>query len=120
MKVAVILFSVAVSLPAQTLTGMIDMHAHADPDGSARSIDAIDLAKLAQIRGMRGIVLKNHYEPTASQAYLVRKVVPGIEVFGGVSLDLSMGGVNPSRATRYVATVYVATGSAGNGGTLRK
>jgi len=81
---------------AQTLNGAIDMHAHADPDGTARSIDAIDLAKLAKSRGMRAIVLKNHYEPTASLAYIVRKEVPGIEVFGGVSLDLTVGGVNPA------------------------
>src|SRR4051794_39380521 len=86
----------AVSGRAQTLSGAIDMHAHADPDGSARSIDAIDLAKLAKSRGMRAIVLKNHYEPTASLAYLVRKEVPDIEVFGGISLDLTVGGVNPA------------------------
>jgi len=81
---------------AQTLNGAIDMHAHTDPDGTARSIDAIDLAKLAKNRGMRAIVLKNHYEPTASLAYIVRKEVPGIEVFGGISLDLTVGGVNPA------------------------
>jgi len=83
-------------LSAQTLTGAIDMHAHVDPDGTPRSIDAIDLARLAKSRGMRAIVLKNHYEPTASLAYLVRKEVPGIEVFGGISLDLTVGGVNPA------------------------
>lgn len=81
---------------AQTLDGAIDMHAHSDPDGSPRSIDAVDLAKLAKSRGMRAIVLKNHYEPTASLAYIVRKEVPGIEVFGGISLDLTVGGVNPA------------------------
>ena len=81
---------------AQTLAGAIDMHAHSYPDGVDRSIDAIDLAKLAKSRGMRAIVLKNHYEPTASLAYIVRKVVPGIEVFGGISLDLTVGGVNPA------------------------
>ncbi len=81
---------------AQTLEGAIDMHAHTDPDGTPRSIDAIDLAKLAKSRGMRAIVLKNHYEPTASLAYIVRKEVPGIEVFGGISLDLTVGGVNPA------------------------
>ena len=41
-------------------------------------------------------MLKNHYEPTASLAYIVRKDVPGIEVFGGISLDLTVGGVNPA------------------------
>jgi len=81
---------------AQTLVGAIDMHAHSDPDGTPRSIDAIDLTRLAKSRGMRAIVLKNHYEPTASLAYLVRREVPGIEVFGGISLDLTVGGVNPA------------------------
>ena len=81
---------------SQTLDGVIDLHAHADPDGTPRSIDAIDLARLAKSRGMRALVLKNHYEPTASLAYIVRKEVPGIEVFGGISLDLTVGGVNPA------------------------
>ena len=45
---------------------------------------------------MRAIVLKNHYEPTASLAYIVRKEVPGIEIFGGVTMDLTNGGVNPA------------------------
>ena len=84
------------SARAQTLDGAIDMHAHSYPDGVARSIDAVDLAKLAKSRGMRAFVLKNHYEPTASLATIVRKEVPGIEVFGGISLDLTVGGVNPA------------------------
>src|SRR5215467_11920504 len=94
----------ALDATAQTLTGAIDMHAHSDPDGTPRSIDAIDLAKLAKSRGMRAIVLKNHYEPTASLAYIVRKEVPGIEVFGGISLDLTVGGVNPA-AVEWMAKV---------------
>ena len=86
----------SLSANAQTLNGAIDMHAHANPDGFPRKIDAIDLARLAKQRGMRAIVLKNHYEPTASLAYIVRKEVPGIEVFGGISMDLTVGGVNPA------------------------
>src|SRR5271163_5289192 len=97
-----LLLGIAVSSPAQTLAGAIDMHAHSDPDGVPRSIDAIDLARLAKSRGMRAIVLKNHYEPTASLAYLVRKEVPGIEIFGGVDLNRSVGGVNPAAIERMV------------------
>jgi hypothetical protein len=44
---------------------------------------------------MRGIVLKNHYDPTAPLAYMVRKQVAGLEVFGGVDLNLPVGGMNP-------------------------
>src|SRR6185436_11824370 len=54
----------SLSANAQTLSGAIDMHAHAAPDGVQRKLDAVDLARLAKERGMRAIVLKNHYEPT--------------------------------------------------------
>ena len=83
-------------LPAQTLDGVVDIHAHCDPDSLARSIDAIDLAKLARDRGMRALVLKNHYEPTGSLVFLVRKEVPGIELFGGIALNRTVGGINPA------------------------
>ncbi len=86
------------------LTGAIDIHVHVAPDSTPRSIDAIDLARLAKSRGMRGLVLKNHYEPTASLAYIVRKEVPGIEVFGGIDLNLSVGGMNPS-AVEHMAAI---------------
>ena len=88
---------IASAAHAQTkpLEGVIDIHVHAAPDSTPRSIDAIDLAKLAESRGMRALVLKNHFAPTAADAYYVQKVVPGIQVFGGVDLNLSMGGMNP-------------------------
>src|SRR5438477_12536411 len=86
----------SLSANAQTLSGAIDMHAHADPDGVPRKLDAIDLARLVKERGMRAIVLKNHYDPTAALAYIVRKEVPGIEVFGGIDLNLTVGGINPA------------------------
>jgi hypothetical protein len=78
------------------LDGVIDIHAHSSPDARPRSIDAIDLAKLAKARGMRGLVLKNHWESTAALAYVVRKEVPGIEIFGGIDLNRSVGGINPA------------------------
>jgi hypothetical protein len=94
--------TVAILLAAAALTGVIDIHVHADPDSMPRSIDAIDLARLAKGRGMRGLVLKNHYESTAALAYVVRKVVPGIEIFGGIDLNRSVGGVNPAAVERMV------------------
>jgi uncharacterized protein DUF6282 len=60
---------------------------------------------LAQARGLRGIVLKNHFTETAGLAYLVRKYgAQGIEVFGAVTLDTPVGGVNP-QAVRYMVDV---------------
>lgn len=105
-RVGLLIFTAWVSfhfpspLAAQTLTGVIDIHAHSDPDSVPRSIDAMDLVRLARERGMRGLVLKNHYEPTASWAYLMRKEAPGIEVFGGIVLNRAVGGVNPAAVER--------------------
>jgi len=85
------------------LTGVVDIHAHCDPDSIPRSIDAIDLARLARDRGMRGLVLKSHYDPTGTLAYEVRKEVPGIEVFGGIALNRTVGGINPAAVEHLVA-----------------
>jgi hypothetical protein len=75
--------------------GVVDLHVHSHPDVFGRSMDDIDIANLAKARGLRGIVLKNHISETASRAALVMKVVPGIEVFGGIVLNKAVGGINP-------------------------
>jgi hypothetical protein len=98
-------FAVSMALGQENpLAGALDIHVHAAPDSTPRSIDAIDLARLAKSRGMRGLVLKSHYEPTASMAYLVRKEVPGLEVFGGIDLNLTVGGMNPG-AVEHMAAI---------------
>lgn len=80
---------------ARALNQAIDIHVHSDPDNVPRSLDGLDVAKLARSMGMRGIVLKNHYDPTAGLAFLARKEAPGLEVFGGIDLNLTVGGMNP-------------------------
>jgi hypothetical protein len=89
---------------SRALTGAVDIHVHSYPDERPRSIHAIDVAKLAASRGMRAIVLKNHYESTAGTAYLVRTVVPNVEVFGGIALNLTVGGIN-SAAVEHMTRV---------------
>jgi hypothetical protein len=89
---------------ARLLDGAIDVHVHSYPDDRPRSIDAIEVAKLAQARKLRAIVLKNHYDSTAGLAYIVRKVVPGVEVFGGIALNLTVGGINAA-AVEHMAAV---------------
>jgi len=87
------------------LNGAVDLHAHSDPDSYPRQWDAFDVARLAKERGLRGVVLKNHYTETAGLAFLVRKYgTPGLEVFGGLTLDTPVGGVNP-QAVRYMVDV---------------
>ena len=84
------------------LKDAIDIHSHLDPDSygehsgqGARSLDVIDMAQRAKAAGMRGFVHKEHYDQTAQLAYLARKVVPGVEVFGQLCLNLTVGGLNP-------------------------
>ena len=84
----------AVDGTTQLLRGTIDIHVHSDPDNVPRSVDGIEAAKLARAKGMRGIVLKNHYDPTAGLAFLARKEAAGLEVFGGIDLNLTVGGMN--------------------------
>jgi uncharacterized protein DUF6282 len=84
---------------APDLKGVIDLHAHVAPETKLlnfqRSVDAIQAAQIARIYGMRGLVFKEHHTETASWAYLVSQVVPGIELFGGIVLNRAVGGINP-------------------------
>lgn len=85
------------------LKGAIDFHVHQAPDSVKRAIDADDLARLAKSQGIRALVMKNHREPTASLAFMVRKIVPGIEIFGGVAQNLAVGGINLEAVKRMTA-----------------
>ena len=76
--------------------GIVDVHAHADPDRTGRSLDVMELAKLYQDRGFRGVVMMNHFDSTAGMAYLVNKYTPGLQVFGGIVLNRLIGGINPA------------------------
>jgi hypothetical protein len=89
-----------VILLSQTLEGLVDIHVHSAPDSVARSIDGLTVARIYKERGARAIVLKNHYEPTASLAWLARQAAPGLEAFGGIALNRSVGGVNPAAVER--------------------
>jgi hypothetical protein len=84
------------------LEGVIDIHVHSLPDSEPWTMDGIEVAKLAKASGMRGLVLKSHWESTATLAYLARKEVPGLEVFGGICLSRAVGGINPAAVEEMV------------------
>jgi hypothetical protein len=79
----------------ETLQGAYDVHVHVAPDVIARRIDDLDLAKEFLEKGLRGFILKSHYFPTAERAHVVTKAVPGIRAFGALTLNHSVGGLNP-------------------------
>ena len=90
----------------EELQGVIDAHVHVGPATAlsiSRTLDAIEAAQIAKRHGMRAIVFKQHYLETASWAYLVSRMVPGIQLFGGIALNRSVGGLNPN-AVEQVAT----------------
>ena len=73
----------------------MDLHVHCAPDDRPRSVDALEIARIAERYGMRALLFKRHNIPTASLAYLVHQEVPGILVYGGIALNASVGGINP-------------------------
>ena len=85
-----------VDLANQILRGTLDLHVHTFPDiHLERAQDDIEYAEAAVAAGMRGAVLKNHHTLTADRAAILRKFFPTLEVFGGLCLDASVGGLTP-------------------------
>jgi len=79
----------------KALEGAYDLQVHVGPDVIARRIDDIDCAREFLARGMKGFVLKSHYIQTGERAQVVSKAVPGSKIFGAVTLNHSVGGLNP-------------------------
>jgi hypothetical protein len=72
-----------------------DLQVHVAPDVIDRRTDDVDLAKDFLKWGLRGFVLKSHYVPTAERAKVVARAVPGIKSYGALTLNHSVGGLNP-------------------------
>src|SRR5229473_3494987 len=83
---------------ARLLKGAIDLHFHMDPwtPGALNGQAGIADVRVARSRGMRGLVIKDHNEPTAPLAYHLRQDMPGLELYGGFVLNLPNGGINPA------------------------
>src|SRR5579862_8271862 len=79
----------------ETIQGAYDLQVHVAPDVIERRIDDVGLAEEFLAHGLRGFVLKSHYIPTAERAKVVRRAVPGIEAYGAITLNHSVGGLNP-------------------------
>ena len=79
----------------ELVRGAYDMHVHIAPDTVERIIADVGLARRCQELGLAGFQLKSHYTSTAERAAVVRGVVPGVEVFGAVTLNRAVGGMNP-------------------------
>src|SRR5580700_10398306 len=89
---------------ARLLKGALDLHFHMDP-WTPQRVRGAGIAEVltARASGMRGLVIKDHNEPTAPLAYHLRQVVPGLELYGGFVLNLPNGGANPA-GVEFMAT----------------
>lgn len=77
------------------VAGAYDVHVHVAPDVMTRRIDDLSLARRFAEVGLAGFVLKSHYVPTAERASVVRAAVPGVDALGALTLNASVGGLNP-------------------------
>jgi hypothetical protein len=75
--------------------GAVDYHVHVAPDFVARRIDDLELARRCLETGQAGFGLKSHYCATAERAKVVAAAVPGVVVLGTITLNRSVGGLNP-------------------------
>jgi hypothetical protein len=101
------------------LAGAIDLHHHGYPEISFEAkmrLEDVDELAIARSAGMLGVVLKSHMFPTVGRAYHLRNQVPGIEIFPSITLNYSVGGLNPlameSAALQGAKVVFMPTWSA--------
>jgi hypothetical protein len=84
------------------IEGAIDLHCHYGPDmvgvfdGATHAVTAVEAAREAAESGHAAIVLKAHDFATPALAHALGQVVPGIRIFGGITLDHQAGGLNPA------------------------
>jgi hypothetical protein len=90
---------------ARLLKGALDLHFHMDPwtPGALNGQAGIAEVRVARSRGMRGLVIKDHNEPTAPLAYHLRQEMPGFDLYGGFVMNLPNGGINPA-GVEFMAT----------------
>ncbi|WP_304507580.1 DUF6282 family protein [Anaerotignum sp.] len=75
--------------------GLIDLHIHAGPSVMPREVDSYEMLKEAEELGYRAIVIKDHFAPTVMMADTLSKhVSKNTQVFGGIALNNSVGGLN--------------------------
>src|ERR1700752_878251 len=79
----------------EALQGAYDLQVHVAPDVIERRIDDLDLAKEFLAHGLKGFVLKSHYMSTAERAKVVTAAVAGIQAYGALTVNHSVGGLNP-------------------------
>jgi len=79
----------------ELIQGAYDLHVHSAPDVMPRKLDDLEMAQRVIAAGMAGYAMKSHYFCTAERAALSRKLYPECDSIGTVTLNGSVGGINP-------------------------
>ena len=79
-----------------SVQGACDLHIHTGPDIFDRIANDVETAEACRDAGMRAIVFKCHADTTMTRAWHTQNQVSDIKVFGGIVLNLNVGGINPA------------------------
>lgn len=93
----------------EILQGAVDMHVHPSPSPFPRRIGILEAARDAAEQGFSAVVVKSHH--TSMQTDVLALQSAGlddvdIEVFSGVALNRTIGGLNP-----YAVELFLALGA---------
>lgn len=77
------------------MAGAIDLHVHASHEVPTRRQNILEVAKDPALAGMRAVVFKSKDTSTVDSTQLASTMVQGVKLYGGVTLDASVGGINP-------------------------
>lgn len=101
------------------LKGSYDLQVHVglDPIHEGR-MDALDCSRHSYESGLAGFVFKSDEYPTSSSAFMLNKIYPGLKIIGSITLNKSVGGLNPdalvSAARTGAKVVWMPTTGANN------
>lgn len=78
------------------IRGAYDLHVHSAPDVLPRKMDDIEMAQRIRTSKMAGYAIKSHYFCISERAELINKLYPECDAVGTITLNSSVGGINPT------------------------
>lgn len=101
------------------MQGSIDIHAHGGSEPFERIMMEDQMVRECMDAGMKAVVIKTWFTPSASrnallmkeaERYSQEKGIEPLKIFGGITLNASVGGINPDavrRCLRFPGMKYV-------------
>lgn len=93
----------------EMMRGAIDCHAHGGSEPFERILMEDELVIECMKVGMKALVIKTWFTPSASRNAMLNEVIarysdergaPPLQLFGGITLNQSVGGINPDAVKR--------------------